>query len=369
MDLNQIITLVMLIFFILGAADYILEGRFGLRTEFESGMMAAGRLTLCMAGFIVLAPLIAQALGPVVTPVFRALGIDPSVLAGMILANDCGGSVLAMELADSPEAGQFSGLIVGSMLGTTIMLNIPTLMSYATEEERPSVIYGLLCGIITIPLGCLAGGFAAGFSARVVVMNTLPVLALSVILLILLFALGQKIVPAFSVFGKLLVGVSIFGLVCGAIESLTGYAVFEGMDTLDSVFPVVGGISIYLAGAFTLMAVVRRVFAKGMGAIGKALRVNDTSVSALLLALANPVPPMMMMHDMDTKGRMLNVAFLVPVGCVLGDHLAYTAQVAPEMCVPVMIGKLVAGLTAFAAALFLYPKLMKQTDKSKNPGA
>ena len=78
MNLTQIITAVMVIFLVIGAVDYAMGNRFGLGHEFEEGIMACGRLTLCMAGFMVLAPLIAQQLGPVVSPLFRSLGIDTS---------------------------------------------------------------------------------------------------------------------------------------------------------------------------------------------------------------------------------------------------------------------------------------------------
>lgn len=360
MDLNQIITAIMLVFFVVGAIDYVLDNRFGLGKQFEQGVMASGRLILCMAGFIVLAPLIAQKLGPVIAPGFRALGIDPSMIAGMLLANDCGGAALAMELADSEQAGRFSGLIVGSMLGTVIMLSIPTLMSYATEEERPSVIYGILCGVITIPLGCVAGGLAAGFSPLMVLQNTMPVFVLSLVLLVLLLVLGRKIVPAFVVFGRMLMAVSILGLICGAVECMAGRPVLEGMGTLNSVFPIVGGISIYLAGAFTLLAVVSRLFTRWLSVAGRLLKINSTSVSALLLSLANALPPIMMIHEMDDRGRMFNVAFLSSAACILGDHLAFTAQVASDMCVPVMVGKAVGGLAAFLVALWLAPRLLKE---------
>lgn len=353
MNLTQIITAVMVIFLVIGAADYVMGNRFGLGKEFEEGIMACGRLTLCMAGFMVLAPLIAQQLGPVVSPLLHSLGIDPSILAGMLLANDAGGAALAMELADSEQAGLFSGLIVGSMLGTTVMLNIPTVMSFASKEERPSVIYGILCGIITIPLGCLAGGLAAGFSVKLVLINTVPVLLLSVLLLVMLVTLGEKIVPIFSVLGKVLTSIAIGGLVCGGVESLTGFSVFQGMNTLDSVFPIVGNISVFLAGAFTLLAVVRRAFAASLTRIGHLLGTNSYSVSAMLLAIANSMPAIMLIHDMDDRGKLLNIAFLTSAGCILGDHLAYTSQVAPELCVPVMIGKFVGGVTAFGAAMLL----------------
>lgn len=359
MDVNKVITALMLVFFVVGAVDYIFNSRLGLGKEFEQGVMASGRLILCMAGFIVLAPLIAQKLGPVIAPVFRAFGIDPSMIAGMLLANDCGGAALAMELADSEQAGKFSGLIVGSMLGTVVMLSIPTLMAYAAEKERPSVIYGILCGVITIPFGCVTGGLAAGFPIGMVLQNTAPVLLLSLILLVLLLVFGGKIVPAFVVFGRLLMALAIFGLICGATECMTGKILFNGMGSLNEVFPVVGGISIYLAGAFTLLAVIRQLFSKWLFAAGRVLNINSTGVSALLLSLANALPPIMMIHEMDDRGRMFNVAFLVSAACLLGDHLAFTAQVAPEMCVPVIVGKAVGGVSAFFLAYWLAPKLLK----------
>ena len=56
MDFNQILAVVMPVCFGLGAADYVLGGRFGLSVEFENGLMTCGRLLLCMGGFMVLAP-------------------------------------------------------------------------------------------------------------------------------------------------------------------------------------------------------------------------------------------------------------------------------------------------------------------------
>ena len=60
---------------------------------------------------------------------------------------------------------------------------------------------------------------------------------------------------------------------------------------------------------------------------------------------------------LDDRGRLLNIAFLTSAGCALGDHLAYTNQIAPELCAPVMVGKLVGGISALAAALLLAKRL------------
>ncbi len=358
---HTVISWAALIALFLGGADYLLDNRLGIGREFCEGIMSAGRLLLCMAGFMVLAPVLAKGLGPITAPFFRAFGADPSALAGLILANDSGGARLALALADSEVSGRFNGLIVGATMGTTVMFNIPLVMSYTDKEERPAAIYGLLAGIATVPLACLAGGYAAGFPSSVVLPNTLPVLVISIVLSVLLAVFKERIVFGFTILGKILQCVSLAGLVCGAIQLMTGLTPVAGMDTLETVFPVVGGIAMFLAGAFPLMALVRRVFSRALNLLGKFLGTNSTGVAGLLVSMANSLPALSMLHDMDDRGRMINVAFLVSASCMLGDHMAYTAQVAPELCGAVAFGKAVGGVTAVVLAAFLAPRLLKTT--------
>ena len=365
MDFQMIITWVMLVFLVIGAVDFALGNKFGLGLEFENGIMAAGRLLMCMTGFMVLAPVIARNFGPLVAPFFRSFGADPSIFAGILLANDSGGAALAMELADTPAAGQFSGLIVGASLGSTVMFLIALTMTYTSGKERPSAIYGLLSGLVTVPLGCLVGGIAAGFDMSMVLANTLPVTVISVVLLVLLLKLGEKIIPVFTVFGKFLNTLSVVGLVVGAVQQLVGIELIPGADTLQTVFPIVGNIAIFLAGAFPLLAVVRRVFAGGLAAAGRVLKVNKVSVTGLLMTLANPLPTLAMLHDMDDRGRMLNVAFFVSANCVFGDHLAFTAQMDAAMTTPVIISKLVGGVTAVLVAMVLAPRFLGKEEKTE----
>lgn len=157
--INCLITGIVVIFIVLGAADYLMGNRLGLGGEFERGMMTAGKLLLCMSGMLVLA----QLLTPATSPLMRAAGIDPFALAGMFFANDSGGAALAEALADNPAMGRFHGLISGAMLGSTVMFVIPLSVAATTAEQRGPVVYGLACGIVTTPLGCIIGGIAAGF--------------------------------------------------------------------------------------------------------------------------------------------------------------------------------------------------------------
>ena len=55
----NVVSVIMLVFCILGGLDRLLGNRFGIGKEFEKGFMLLGTLALSMIGMIVLAPLIA----------------------------------------------------------------------------------------------------------------------------------------------------------------------------------------------------------------------------------------------------------------------------------------------------------------------
>ena len=81
----------MIFFMLVGAVDRLLGNRFGYGKKFEEGIMAIGTLSLAMLGIISLSPLIASALKPIITPLYKLIGADPAMFAGTILANDMGG--------------------------------------------------------------------------------------------------------------------------------------------------------------------------------------------------------------------------------------------------------------------------------------
>ena len=205
MSINEIIIYIMVIFMALGAIDRIIGNRFGLGEKFEEGILAMGSLALSMIGIIVLAPVLANLLRPVVVPLFGLVGADPAVFAGTILANDMGGASLAMELAQTEEAGRFGGLIVGAMMGPTIVFTIPVALGIIKAEDRPALARGVLAGIITIPVGSFVGGVVAGFPVLMVLRNLIPIVLIAV-----LIALGLRLIPngmvkGFQVFGKIII--------------------------------------------------------------------------------------------------------------------------------------------------------------------
>ena len=90
-SINSVIMMIMMIFMLVGAIDKIMGNKFGYGEEFENGFNAIGPLALSMAGVVAAAPVLAKILGPVLTPIYSAIGADPAMFATTILACDMGG--------------------------------------------------------------------------------------------------------------------------------------------------------------------------------------------------------------------------------------------------------------------------------------
>ena len=120
MDFGQIITCIMLVFALIGAADRCLGCRFGPGKSFEEGFSTMGPLVLAMVGINTVVPLISKYLSPVLAPMCASVGLDPSFVAGILLANDCGGWPLALALGQDELIAKFMGSIFGSVMGCTL---------------------------------------------------------------------------------------------------------------------------------------------------------------------------------------------------------------------------------------------------------
>ena len=125
LSINSVIMMIMMIFMVVGAVDKIMGNKFGYGEEFENGFNAIGPLALSMAGVVAAAPVLATILGPIITPIYTAIGADASMFATTLLACDMGGYPLAMQLAANESIGSFAGLILGTMMGPSIGFTIP----------------------------------------------------------------------------------------------------------------------------------------------------------------------------------------------------------------------------------------------------
>lgn len=364
MNINDIILYIMVGFMVLGALDKIIGNKFGMGEKFEEGIMAMGALAVAMVGVISLAPVLAKWLTPVVVPVYQALGADPSMFATTLLANDMGGYPLAMELANSKEAGLFAGLILGAMMGPTIVFTIPVALGIIEKKDHKVLAQGILAGLITIPLGCFAGGLAAGFDISMILANLVPIIIVSAILATGLALIPGKMINGFVWFGKGVVAVITFALAAIIIETLTGFVVVPGMAPISEGVEIVGAIAIVLAGAFPMVHFITKVFRKPLMKLGKLLGMNDVAAAGIVATLANNIPMFGLMKDMDERGKVINVAFAVSASFILGDHLGFTAGVAKEMIFPMIVGKFVGGVTAVFVAIAFLNVIKKKSEQA-----
>lgn len=350
---DQILIAVMAIFAVLGAADRILGNHLGLGPEFENGILAMGSLALAMVGIVSLAPVLASWLRPVVVPLYRFLGADPAMFAGTILACDMGGGSLAQEMTEDPRAALLGGVITGSMLGATVVFTIPVAMGILRPEDRPAMAKGILCGVVTIPVGVLVGGIAAGYPFMMVLRNLTPILIIGALIALGLWRAEEAMIRGFAVFGKIVVAVITAGLAAAIVEELTGFVLIPGMAPISEGFQTVGAIAIVLAGAFPLVYTVTKLLRKPLMAVGKILGINDAAAAGLVACLANSIAAFEMVKDMNSRGKVVCIAFSVSAAFVFGDHLGYAAGFAPEILPAMIAGKLAGGVAAVAAALLL----------------
>ena len=355
----QTLATIMAVFAVIGALDKITGNHLKLGDEFEKGITTLGPLSLSMLGMMTIAPALSTVLIPLITPVATAVGFDPSALAGILIANDMGGAALADSIAKQEVLGAFHGLCVASMLGATVSFTIPVALHSAKKENHDDVLLGLLCGICTIPVGCFISGLVMGISPLTVLINLLPALLISVIIVIGLLKFPKITIKIFSVFGKIISIMITCGLALGIFQTLTGKVILKNTAPLMESAATVFTICITLAGTFPLIAIISKILKKPLSALGRKMELDDTSVVGLIATLANSIATMESADKMNRKGRVLNLAFAVSAAFVFGDHLAFTLSYNGKYIIPVIIGKLVAGITALFVASVLVKKIKK----------
>lgn len=379
-SINSVVMLIMMIFMLLGAIDKICGNKLGYGEKFEDGFNAMGGLAMSMAGVVAAAPVLRMLLGPILTPIYGIFGASPAMFATTLLACDMGGYPLAIQLAgDDVAIGNFAGLILGTMMGPTIVFTIPVALGIIKKEDRPYLGAGVLAGMITIPIGCIVGGLMMNTLAPeyhlgivTILQNLIPVIIIAALIVIGLWVAPGPMIKGFNVFGT---GVTI------VITALTAIAVFQqitgimlpvfyimvenpadGSRGLDSGLLTCGQIAIVLIGAFPMVEWITRTFGKALEKIGAALGMNEAGSAGMVANLANNIAMFNIMGEMNPKGKLLNVAFSVSAAFVFGDHLGFTAGNNPDMIFPVIVGKLVAGVTAIIVANLLSGKLLSKIE-------
>lgn len=341
-------------FSILGAVDRCLNLKLGYGEKFQEGINVTGPLVLAMVGILSLSPILSRGIEPFVQVLYTVTGVDPSIYVNSFLALDMGGYFLAKDLAINKELVNFSGLILGSMLGTVVIFTMPVAFGIIKEESKDAFSKGILSGIATIPLGCLVSGLLMGLKLPLVLYNLIPVVFIAISISLGLWFFPIKTCKVFNNFGKFMTILISFGLILTILEVMLNIQLIEGLNSIENSMSVIIRIALTLAGAFPFLHFVNRYFSRTLSKFGKILGMDDAGVSGFMASLVNSIPMFGIFDKMNDDSKIINSAFSVGGAYIFGGQLGFVGGISPETVVPFIVGKLVAGFSAIYLAKIIF---------------
>lgn len=356
MSFNEFLTYFFLFFLVLGAIDKCLDNKFGLGKGFEDAWGTATTLILVMIGINSFAPLIGQWLQPVLTPVFHAIGADPSAIAGLLIPGDSGGYFLAMELCESEAAGCYQGLLVSFITGCIMIFTLPVGFASIQKDRQDLVVRGVLYGIITSPIGLIFGGLFSGLSIWEWFCNSIPVLIISLILIVCMLFWQKQLIRFMMISSRILNAILIVLLVIAIFDAKLDFFHIEGLVSFDDGLLIIGSILIFLAGAFPFLNFIRLVFKKPLKRLADKTGINEAGLTGILTVGISAIPAFADLKNMNDRGVIIVSALAVSLAFVFGDHMAFTLSVRPECAAMLAIGKVSGGIAALIMALLMTRK-------------
>ena len=398
--IGTVIVYIIMFCAVLGAFAAIKNPEDGLGKEFMSGLHAVGHIFVPAAGIMASIPYLTWFISKFIGPIFDAIGADPAIAATTILASDMGGYQLANALKTSYE-GWIMAFIVGYMAGATIVFSIPMGLAMLDKRDHKYMALGVMSGVLTIPIGAfIASVLVVLFNTEIrdvisttsdstyefvisygqILINLLPLL-----IFVLLIAAGLKFFPrgmiaGFMIFGRVMDAAIKLVLVFSIVEIFTGlFSTIFGAWGFDPIMAdeadqfraleTAGYIGIMLAGAFPMVYLLRKYAAKPLEAGGRKIGLSSVGSAGILATMANILAMFSLVRYMRPKDKVINIAFAVCAAFLLGDHLSFTANFQPNIILPVIIGKLTAGICAIGIAYWLsVPTALKLEEKDRADG-
>lgn len=378
---------------IAGAVASAIKPESELGQQFVAGVDSIGPIFLPSAGILASAPYLTAFVEGASGPAYGALGADPAMAATTFIAVDMGGYQLADALAQTRESW-IMAMMTGYMAGATIVFTIPVALKMLKKRDRKYLALGVMSGLLAIPIGVFVASAIIALShpvIREVVFTNADAtyqLALSwaqigvnlvpLIIICVALALGLKLKPdamikGFIVFGRVMEAALKIVFVLVVVEYFTGIftTVFGsfGFDPIiaddEDMFRALetsGAIGIMLCGAFPMVYLIRKYLAKPLAKIGGAVGLFSDATAGLLAGSANVLALLSMVKDLKARDKVICMAFAVCCAFLFGDHLSFTANFQPSLIVPVLLGKLAAGICAIAFAHVLAVKKAEELE-------
>ena len=379
---STIVIAIMVIFAIIAIIDLtFLKNKFGLGSEFKKGIELIGPLCLSIVGIIALVPEIAWLIERTLTPLYKVLGLDPSMAAATILAIDMGGYQLCLATTTDVTKliGEWAGIVYGSMMGATVVFTIPVGLAAIKKQDISNFAKGILFGIAAIPFGSFVGGVMVGINALTVLINLIIPVLFSIIIILCLIFFQKKTILVFKWFSIFINVVAMVGLALAMIKDLilvplSNYGLFDINNVIffnilgstSEGISVAGSVGLVLSGALPFVFCLNKALKKPFKKISEKFGISDAGITGFLLSMANNMATFAILDQMKDREKIVNVAFAVCGAFVIGDHLAFTAANAPSMIAPMMVSKLIAGIIAVIFAIVFTMKRKEKKEGIEN---
>lgn len=380
---------------LVGCIASIIKPESELGQEFVAGIDSIGPIFLPVAGIMAAAPYLTAFVGNVFGPLYGLVGADPAMAATTIIAVDMGGYQLADALASTHESW-IMAMTTGYMAGATIVFTIPVALKMLQVKDRKYLALGVMSGLLAIPIGVFVASAIIAVSDPMIraycstnaeatyqlalQWGTIGANLIPLIIFCVVLALGLKFKPdamikGFIIFGRAMEAALKLIFVLVVIEYFTGIftTIFggfgfepiiasEGDPDVMRALEVAGAIGMMLCGAFPMVWLIKTYLAKPLGALGKLVGLSADATAGLLAASANVLAALSMVKDLKARDKVIVMSFAVCCAFLFGDHLSFTANWQPSLIVPVMVGKLAAGICAIAFAMLLAVKKAEQLE-------
>lgn len=361
--MEKIVVYIIGIFFSLGILDYIIGGKFNLWSGIESGIKSMGSLALSMIGILSITPIISDGLIKYIIPVINNNFIKPSIVSSSIIAIDMGGYKIAEAISTNQIEVYFSGILVASMLGCTISFTLPLALGIINEKNLDILCKGILCGIVTLPVGLFLGGLLLKMSILTIIQSILPILLIAFLIIIGLNKIPNIMIKYFRGLAKVMFIIGIVGLGLQGVKSITGIELVNNLLPLEEAITIVGKIAIFLSGANVMIEVIKRLFKNSIEKLGMIMSINLDSVTALIGSLASAVIVFTDFDKLDDRGKVICSAFSVGGAYVFGGQLAYVVTESKEIAFVYVVVKLISGFLAILLALKITSKELSYNVK------
>lgn len=339
------------IFFLVGVIDYIFGGKYGLSKGIESGIKSMGSLALSMIGILSITPIISDLIIKYILTIFKNILVDPTIIVSSFIAVDMGGYKIVQSISTDQGIIYFSGILISSILGCTISFTLPLALGIVKEKNIDILCKGILCGIVVLPIGLLAGGILLKIKLSLILINLMPIVIISIFIVIGLYKKPNKMIICFKYLAKFIMILGLIGLGVQGFTSITGVVIIKNLLALEETLTIVGKIAIFLAGANVMLEIIKVVFKNKIAMLEKVLNINSASVGALIGSLASAVIVFTNFDELDDRGKLVCSAFSVAGAYVFGGQLGYVVIEAKDITLIYILVKLISGFLGVSLAL------------------